>query len=254
MYTVYLECSPSYFVALSSLMMYIEMRYCSFGPLCKRVVKFLTDIDDQNASIATHQIISLCNILFMMIYYTCFVEYDIALATNPEYLYYKHPTLSVMYTLQFVHHVQEMIFEPTAELGIDIWIHHAATVLLIVLSWYGEFRLGGAFVMYIHDVSDILIYLVRIVRTLDKSTYTKTAINPFAQHLQTALMPFLLVGWFYYRIHLFAYFIRDVYYNIIPMIDNVHMTQLSLLVALWCLHCFWFVMILKKCYHFIVHT
>ncbi len=72
-------------------------------------------------------------------------------------------------------------------------VHHLVTVLILSVSWLCDFTSIGLFVMFIHDVSDVPMFMVRMVRKMGAGKVRQA----FAAAVTVAL-------WAYYRVYLFG--------------------------------------------------
>jgi hypothetical protein len=70
-------------------------------------------------------------------------------------------------------------------------VHHMATILLLAVSWSHNFHFYGCFVLFIHDVSDVPMFAVRLLRD---------SAAPHAKAKQLFVVPVLLFTWIYYRV------------------------------------------------------
>ena len=70
-------------------------------------------------------------------------------------------------------------------------VHHMATILLLAVSWSHNFQFYGCFVLFIHDVSDVPMFAVRLLRD---------SAAPHAKAKQLFVVPVLLFTWIYYRV------------------------------------------------------
>jgi len=144
--------------------------------------------------------------------------------------------LSLLYTAQYVHHGQAMYFQPRNDLSQTLWVHHILTIILLTSSWWSGYHHIGGFIMYIHDISDIPVHLVRLVRYCHFH-------GSQADVLQMLIMPVLLIAWFYYRIFVFGdfiYSISDQIWFFLP------------LTGLWSLHVYWFGLMVQKSAQFLM--
>jgi hypothetical protein len=102
------------------------------------------------------------------------------------------------------------------------------------MSWYFGYMEYGAFVMYIHDMSDIPLYVTRLLKNTNAP-----------QWLQLCFVPFPLVSWFVFRLVLLPKYIYVWYFSqtIAPFMKFY---CIPCLVVLYCLHLYWFLLMLKK--------
>jgi hypothetical protein len=70
-----------------------------------------------------------------------------------------------------------------------IKIHHMVTLLLLALSWTQNLRVIGIFILFIHDLTDVPMFILRILRRKNAQFY---------KQVFSAIM--VLWMWSYYRV------------------------------------------------------
>jgi len=81
-----------------------------------------------------------------------------------------------------------------------IKVHHMATLMLMALSWIYNAHFYGCFVMFLHDVTDVSMFVIRLLRQHhDAHLMAK----------QMLVVPILLLTWTYYRVYLFGSLIAN---------------------------------------------
>lgn len=125
-----------------------------------------------------------------------------------------------------------------------IKIHHMATILLLAVSWSYGAHFYGCFVMFVHDVTDVPMFAVRLLRH-----------NPNANLnvKQAIVVPILLFTWIYYRVYLFGNLIWNVVFTdgTIQHLSNpdnfiaVLVCTLGMFV-LWTFNVYWTCLVVKK--------
>ena len=202
----------------------------------------------------SNQIISLFY-LCLISYYESLIYKDIvplALNYNSKHLYPKK--LEYFYVIQIAFHVQSVLLQPKNELSMEIWLHHFITIVLLFGSWYHNFLLHGFVVLYLHDISDIPMFMIRLTRSLDGSNYSNKQEYVCTTILQIALVPILIVIWFYYRIYLFGiynYNLNTIYFSNHENSEFIEKIMCSCLGILLCLNNYWFSLIIQKTFKFI---
>ena len=162
--------------------------------------------------------------------------------------------LMTFYIMQFAFHIQGALFQPKNELTSEIWVHHGVTLFLLGFSFYSGYLSHGFIVMYLHDISDIPMFVIRLLRSLDGSSTSDKSSNKLIETSQLALAPILILSWWYFRIYSFGHYIfrvnRDLF-NWLSDSSFLETVSVGCLVVLWCLHVYWFSLILKKAMRFL---
>lgn len=125
-----------------------------------------------------------------------------------------------------------------------IKIHHMATILLLAISWSHGAHYYGCFVMFIHDMTDVPMFVVRLIRNKpDASTHLKQAL----------VIPVILFTWLYYRVYLFGHLIWKVVFSdgtVRHISDPDNFITLILcslgMFVLWAFNVYWTCLVVKK--------
>ncbi len=114
-----------------------------------------------------------------------------------------------------------------------IKVHHCVTLLLIGISWITNFIVVGICVMFIHDVTDVPMFVLRILR--------KSSTSMDLRMWFTALV--VIVTWIYFRVYLLLTIILEG----TPMAthDNARMCLIGLML-LWTMNLYWTSLVVYK--------
>ena len=162
--------------------------------------------------------------------------------------------LLAFYLFCMAFHFQSAIMQPDDGIGVSMWIHHFLTVILLTFSWWTNHLMHGLFVLYIHDVSDIPMFTIRLLRAFDGSNRKNENSGGALANAQIFMFPSLVVVWFYLRIYYFAKFIHGLYYDFYGSRGYMYVTDHTMVYALcglWCLNLYWLFFMLHKAYGFI---
>jgi ceramide synthetase len=181
-----------------------------------------------------------CCAFFHLAVILTFYQLDIVflnINSNFKYVFYTDEHIKFMYCIQFIHKIQSCVFQPKTYLSFSLYIHHICTLLLIISSWYSGYHVPGILIMFIHDVSDIFTYLLRIMKTLKLKTISLLL-----------FMPFQLISWILFRL-LSLPIITWLFYQS-PFIESkIKYICIPFLFILFCLHICWFKMMIYKIYN-----
>lgn len=86
-----------------------------------------------------------------------------------------------------------------------IKIHHMATILLLAVSWMYNAHYYGCYVMFLHDITDVSMFAVRLLRQ---------GHTPHLYWKQLFVVPVILATWIYYRVFLFGSLIGQLLYAV----------------------------------------
>jgi len=158
----------------------------------------------------------------------------------PEYLFHLKPKFFNYYylgTLGF--HVTDLIWLVAVyELQSDflmMLLHHICTVSLITFSYLSNLSNVGCIVLFLHDFTDIFVYITRIFL----NTRTKEIIKVSSGVL-------LLIVYIYTRIYVFGDLLVKVFNGLSSHLNWVNQTLWGFLCFLFILHLYWVYLILKK--------
>lgn len=120
--------------------------------------------------------------------------------------------------------------------------HHMVTILLLAISWSYNVHFYGIFVMFIHDLTDVPMFVVRLLRLKNP---------PDLNMKQMFVVPVILFTWLYYRVFLFGQLILDVVTSNVSHLqnpDNVTAKWCCILgmSVLWCFNVYWTALVAKK--------
>ena len=150
----------------------------------------------------------------------------------------------LLYSVNMVYKVQAAVWFVTAFrhrfYGLDarnkdyvlMYVHHIVTLLLIVGSYANVWNChrGGAYVLFLHDASDIVIDVLRLSHNLrlDADAGVYIAEISFAVNFVT---------WAYFRLYRFP---RFIYSSWINEINVLHSTLSLICVVLLVMHVYWY--------------
>ena len=81
-----------------------------------------------------------------------------------------------------------------------MFVHHFFTIFLIVLSWYCHLIKYGVFILFIHDISDIMLDLCKITSVIQTTNF-----------LGKLIIIMLNFCWIFFRLILFPCIIYNIY-------------------------------------------
>lgn len=116
-------------------------------------------------------------------------------------------------------------------------LHHICTITLVSFSYLTNGSHVGIIIFYLHDLTDIMVYLCKIVISLRISDAPKLVVCAM-----------LLLSFLVYRMYLFGYII----YAIIMYLNYWHIFNCFLIVCLcllFVLHCWWIYCIIKRFFY-----
>lgn len=116
-----------------------------------------------------------------------------------------------------------------------MFLHHSTTTSLVVFSYLSNHSQIGVIVFYLHDITDIFVYLTRIFI----NTNTRDLIK-----VSTAAL--LLLSYIYLRLYVFTKLILFVYFNITWNIFSIVLW--SLMCVLLTMHIYWVCAIIRRFY------
>ena len=117
-------------------------------------------------------------------------------------------------------------------------LHHSITISLIVFSYLSNLDNFGAIVFFLHDITDIFVYWVRIAINTDYNDVIK--LTPCV---------LLLLSYIFYRIHLFG---KLIYISMFlsPEYNKFNVTLSLFKCILMIAHIYWVFQIVKRFYHY----
>lgn len=152
------------------------------------------------------------------------------------------------YQVAMAYHLSELVFQLMFELSkpdlVEMMVHHSTTCFLIFSSFYMNYMRIGSLVLFLHDFSDIPVYITKIL------VDTPLSICTFLNYLG------MLVSWGYLRLYVFPRFvIQSVIYagaGEIPVIGEKAWAGFAAgLSLLLCLHVYWYSKFLQMGWHFL---
>jgi hypothetical protein len=114
-------------------------------------------------------------------------------------------------------------------------LHHMCTISLITFSYLSNYSNVGSIVLFLHDLGDIFVYIVRIFLNTRAPEILK---------ISSGIL--LLVIYVYTRIYVFMDLLIEVFKGISTHFNWVNKCLWGFLVFLYILHLYWVFLILKK--------
>jgi hypothetical protein len=162
-------------------------------------------------------------------------------AGYPGYMFFWKPDYFDIYYLACLsYHVVDLIwlvffYELQSDFVMMI-LHHICTISLVVFSYMSNYSNVGSVVMFLHDFSDIFVYLIRTVINTDAGKIWKVISGAV-----------LLVIFIYTRIYVFGELIYTLFVYYSKLGWNPMNTPLTIFLAfLYVMHIYWVYSILKK--------
>ena len=119
----------------------------------------------------------------------------------------------------------------------EMLIHHLVTIFIILLSWYAKFIYIGIVVMFLHNISDISTYAIKVLIDTD------------CNNLTIILFIAVLLTWGWTRLYVLPNIIRQIYINVPSLIGRSNTNIfIVLLGTLFCLHIYWYGLVLNMGY------
>ena len=197
-----------------------------------------------------------CLTMSIITIYGVLALYDKRWVYNSEWLYIEYPQrfpreIELYYFLDWGYHGHRLIFQFFDSKRKDFWatmIHHWITIGLIIFSYCKGFTEIGAFVMLVHDNTDAMLSLAKMVK------YTSTI-----KLLQDIFFAIFAISWIVSRDIIFAYkIVFPTYLYSYPMYRGCYHYWYWYwgfeggLFGLWCLHLYWTVFLFKAIYRILV--
>lgn len=133
-----------------------------------------------------------------------------------------------------------LLFESSKNNFLEMTLHDLCTISLITLSYLYNFQYAGILVLFLHDCSDIPIY---ITKSIVDSSYTKLIFSSYIS---------MCIIWIYTRLYVFPY--HMIYVGLKFDFDgnfNYQLVMISFLIILQVLHIYWFLLFLAMGHKFI---
>lgn len=124
----------------------------------------------------------------------------------PQYLFFEKTELfNVYYMLGLAFVLTDLIwlllvYECQSDFYIML-LHHSITISLVAFSYLTNYSQIGVIVFYLHDVTDIFVYITRIIINTD-----------YRDAIKVPVCTVLLISYLFFRIYLFAKLILTVYW------------------------------------------
>jgi len=147
-------------------------------------------------------------------------------------------SLMSFYYIQFAFHIAETIMHlvsPRRSDFMEMMIHHVATLSLVLYSMMYNRTNVGVLIMFLHDISDIPVYLCK---TFSDTKFTGTTVVSFV---------LLISGWIYFRI----YALGMIIYELLLNSEGFHFGMTCVLIVLYALHYYWLFLMFKIAYNMI---
>ena len=166
--------------------------------------------------------------------------HSLALFKRPKY-FDLHYYINLAYTFTDLFGVV-FIYDKQTDISVMLF-HHFCTITLIVYSYYNHFDSIGSIILYLHNVSDIFVYLGRSL------LYTRAPI--FFKKIFTVC---LLSSFAYCRLFVYGKLIYGYFIHINWEIFYLQNTLLVALVSLYILHCTWTYKLVRIAYNSIAKS
>lgn len=158
---------------------------------------------------------------------------------NTEYMIKTlNDNIMSFYYLQFGFHIAETIVHlvsPRRSDFMEMMIHHVATLSLVLYSMLYNRTNVGVLIMFLHDISDIPVYLCK---AFSDTKFEITTIVSFV---------LLILGWIYFRI----YALGMIIYELLLNSEGFHFGMTCVLIVLYALHYYWLFLMFKIAYNMI---
>jgi hypothetical protein len=146
--------------------------------------------------------------------------------------------LLIYYEIQIAYRILDFILQVKHKRRndfLEMMIHHTVTLILFTWSYYVLHTKFGIIIAFLHDVSDVTTYLVKL---FVDTKYTTTTLSLYVT---------TLIFWFYFRLICFPLIIYNMYYSNF----SHRIGGLVLFPFLLVLHVYWYVLLLLMGYKFI---
>lgn len=127
------------------------------------------------------------------------------------------------------------LVEPAPKLSKLLKVHHIVTLTLLSWSYVYDFRNYGLIVMLAHDITDVPMFMIRIIRRLGIRQLS----------IQVPVWITVIVTWFVYRIHWFGVVIVNTWPHRNIGGWNGHVCIFGM-ILLWVLNVYWWLLTVKK--------
>ena len=160
----------------------------------------------------------------------------------PNYIFWEKPLYFDIYYLTALSYTLTdliwllFIYEKQTDF-ILMLLHHSITISLVVFSFLTNFSQIGIIVFFLHDLTDIVVYLTRIIINTD-----------FVEWFKFTFCAFFLFSYIYLRIYVFGKLIYTVAINVDLTVPSV--TLMLFKCILMIMHIYWVFEILKRFWYF----
>jgi len=142
-------------------------------------------------------------------------------------------------SVEFVQHRLKELHPNRVVIASMIKIHHMVTIMLLGVSWIYSFTAFGMIILFIHDVTDVPMFVVRILRRPGVALSTRVSLLAVA----------VVMTWMYFRVYWMGFYIVDGYtrrhqcpLNLVTPV----WTALGGMVVLWCFNVYWTALVVYK--------
>jgi ceramide synthetase len=178
-------------------------------------------------------------------------------------------SVGLLYLTQLSFYIVALWSLVFSEIRLKDWyefvFHHTVTMSLLVLSWRTCQTPVGSVILLLHDLTDILLYWAKSAHTLKAMAWANAFFGSFAVGfflLRLIYFPAIISWCIWHPVHLHPNFLPSTglftvlgidavfrfdhhYFCILGICFNSHWATIIFLCLLCCLHCFWFILILK---------
>jgi len=159
-----------------------------------------------------------------------------------EKFYFAVITMLLTYFIDITDTLMEYRYAPQFDkrrvLLAMIKIHHIVTLLLIGLSWVMGFMSIGIYILFIHDVTDVSMFVLRILRKQN------------ADIIRIALVDVVVIStWLYYRVFNFGTVLFDISCALLQekeTLDQPLLVCVAGLGLLWLMNVYWTGLLIVK--------
>lgn len=145
----------------------------------------------------------------------------------------------------FVQHRLKNLHPNRIVIASMIKIHHMVTILLLAVSWIYNFTSFGMIILFIHDVTDVPMFVIRILR---RQGVSSSSIRQILVGVGVA------TSWIYFRVYWLGFYIVHAYTFSIQHYDDVKKFKLTNafwmsiggMSVLWCFNVYWTFLVIYK--------
>ncbi|GAX83603.1 hypothetical protein CEUSTIGMA_g11028.t1 [Chlamydomonas eustigma] len=137
----------------------------------------------------------------------------------------------------YVSGVAMLLFEVSRKDQAMMMVHHCATIVLTGACYWYNYARAGCVIMLIHDINDVLMEVAKLCSYMKRETLAKVAFGLF------------VVCWMALRMVMFpTVIIRSTMFEVVEVLGYqppMYWLINSLFVLLYCIHVYWFTLILR---------